>query len=286
MKRVIHVGDVPVGAEKLTVVAGPCSLESLELGLQIGRTVRDICRELGLNYVFKASFDKANRTSIHSYRGPGMEKGLEILAAIREDLKVPVLTDIHEPVQAQSVSRVVDVLQIPAFLCRQTDLIVAAAETGKPLNVKKAQFLAPEKMASVVEKCREAGNDQVILCERGTSFGYNQLVVDMRSLPIMRAMDCPVMFDATHSVQMPGAQGSTTGGDRRFILPLARAAVSTGIDALFLETHPDPEKARSDGPNMVPLDLMGKVLGQVARLDRAVRDDLGPASLDWTEGRA
>lgn len=281
MTKVIKVGGVTIGGGSLAVVAGPCSLESLELALQIGREVRDVCRSLGFDYIFKASFDKANRTSIHSYRGPGMEKGLEILAAVREELGVPVLTDIHEPSQAAPVSEVVDILQIPAFLCRQTDLLVAAARTGKALNVKKAQFLAPEKMASVVEKCREAGNDRVILCERGTTFGYNQLVVDMRSLPIMRGMGCPVMFDATHSVQMPGAQGSTTGGDRRFVLPLARAAVATGIDALFLETHPEPDRAKSDGPNMVPLGLMDKVLGQIAALDRLVREDIGPASLDW-----
>jgi 2-dehydro-3-deoxyphosphooctonate aldolase (KDO 8-P synthase) len=247
--------------------------------------VRDLCHSLGFGYIFKASFDKANRTSIHSYRGPGMEKGLEILGAIRDELGVPVLTDIHEPSQAAPVSEVVDILQIPAFLCRQTDLLVAAARTGRALNVKKAQFLSPEKMASVVEKCREAGNDRVILCERGTTFGYDQLVVDMRSLPIMRGLGCPVMFDATHSVQMPGAQGSTTGGDRRFVLPLARAAVAKGIDALFLETHPEPDKAKSDGPNLVPLSLMGKVLGQISALDRLVRDDLGFASLDWTEDR-
>lgn len=282
MTQIIQVGDVSIGGGNLAVVAGPCSLESLELGLEIGTCVKAICRTLGLGYIFKASFDKANRTSIHSYRGPGLEKGLEILAAIREELGVPILTDIHEPSQANPVSEVVDILQIPAFLCRQTDLLVAAAETGKPLNVKKAQFLAPEKMASVVEKCREAGNDKVILCERGTSFGYNQLVVDMRSLPLMRAMGCPVMFDATHSVQMPGAAGSTTGGDRRFVLPLARAAVATGIDALFLETHPDPDKAMSDGPNMVPLDLMEKVLTQIARLHGLVTEELGPVSLDWT----
>lgn len=282
MTQIIQVGEVSIGGGNLAVVAGPCSLESLELGLEIGGRVREICRKLGLGYIFKASFDKANRTSIHSYRGPGLEKGLEILAAIREELDVPVLTDIHEPSQASPVSEVVDILQIPAFLCRQTDLLVAAAETGKPLNVKKAQFLAPGKMASVVEKCREAGNDKVILCERGTSFGYNQLVVDMRSLPLMRAMGCPVMFDATHSVQMPGAAGSTTGGDRRFVLPLARAAVATGIDALFLETHPDPDKAMSDGPNMVPLDLMEKVLTQIARLHGLVTEELGPVSLDWT----
>lgn len=286
MTQVIKVGEVTIGGGSLAVVAGPCSLESLEIGLQIGRRVRDLCRSLGFGYIFKASFDKANRTSIHSYRGPGMDKGLEILAAIKEELGVPVLTDIHEASQAAPVSEVVDILQIPAFLCRQTDLLVAAARTGKALNVKKAQFLAPEKMASVVEKCREAGNDRVILCERGTTFGYNQLVVDMRALPIMRGMGCPVMFDATHSVQMPGAQGSTTGGDRRFVLPLARAAVAVGIDALFLETHPDPEKAKSDGPNLVPLELMEKVLGQIAVLDRLVRGDLGPASLDWTGERA
>lgn len=223
-----------------------------------------MCDGLGLDYIFKSSFDKANRTSIKSYRGPGLEKGLEWLAKIKSKTGCPVLTDIHEPHQASLVAEVVDIIQIPAFLCRQTDLLVAAAGTGKPVNIKKGQFLAPKDMAQAAGKCEEAGNDKILLCERGTTFGYGQLVVDMRSFPIMRALGYPVMFDATHSVQMPGGQGTQSGGDRRFVLPLARAAAAVGIDALFLETHPEPENAKSDGPNMVPLDDLSSLLKQVA----------------------
>ena len=238
---------------------------------------------MGFGYVFKASFDKANRTSIHSQRGPGLEQGLKWLKEIKETVGVPVLTDIHEPGQADPVSCVADVLQIPAFLCRQTDLLVAAARTGKVINVKKAQFMAPEDMRTVLEKCKEAGNDKVILCERGASFGYHQLVVDFRSLPIMRSFGCPVMFDATHSVQKPGGMGNSSGGDRRFVLPLIRAAVAIGIDALFLEVHPDPARALSDGPNMVPLSKIESVLRQVAILNGVVQKELGFCSLDWAE---
>ena len=250
--REFEVGDFRVGGERLTLIAGPCALESLDLGLEIGEYVKALCEELGLNYIFKASFDKANRTSIFSPRGPGIDTGLKWLAEIRSKLRVPVLTDIHESWQAKSVSEVVDVLQIPAFLCRQTDLLVAAAKTGKAVNVKKAQFLSPWDMKSVLAKLTEAGNNKIMFCERGTTMGYNQLVVDMRSLVIMRSLGVPVVFDATHSVQMPGGKGNSSGGDRRFTLPLARAAVSIGVDALFLEVHPHPKNAMSDGPNMVP----------------------------------
>lgn len=284
MIRPVPIGADLVGDSPLVIVAGPCVLEGEEVALETGRRAKAICSRLGLPYVFKASFDKANRTSIRSFRGPGLEEGLALLEKIKKELGCPVLTDIHEAWQAAPVAEVADVLQIPAFLCRQTDLLVAAARTGRPLNVKKAQFLAPEDMKSVVEKCREAGNDKVILCERGTTFGYRQLVVDFRSLPLMRELGCPVMFDATHSVQTPGGQGSSSGGDRRFVLPLARAAVSLGIDALFLETHPDPDSAKSDGPNMVPLDRLEALLEELVAIDNVVRR-LGPVRLGWAGER-
>ena len=282
MKK-IEIGRFAVGGDALTLIAGPCALESLELGLEVGRKTRDLCARLGINYIFKASYDKANRTSIFSKRGPGMELGLQWLAQIKEELGVPVLTDIHESCQAAPVAEVADVLQIPAFLCRQTDLLVAAAKTGRAINVKKAQFLSAWDMKSVLAKFHEAGNDKVMLCERGTTMGYNQLVVDMRSLVIMRSLGVPVVFDATHSVQMPSGLGNSSGGDRRFTLPLARAAASIGIDALFLEVHPEPEKALSDGPNMVPLSMLEGFLSQIVAIDRMVRSDLGAVQIDWCE---
>ena len=282
MKK-IEIGDFVVGGDRLTLIAGPCALESLELGLEVGRKTQVLCEKLGLNYIFKASYDKANRTSISSPRGPGLEKGLQWLAQIKAELGAPILTDIHEPWQAAPVAEVADVLQIPAFLCRQTDLLVAAAKTGRAVNVKKAQFLSAWDMKPVLGKLTEAGNDRVMLCERGTTMGYNQLVVDMRSLVIMRSLGAPVVFDATHSVQMPGGMGGSSGGDRRFALPLPRAAVGIGVDALFLEVHPQPEKAMSDGPNMVPLDLLEGFLEQVRAIDRLVRNGIGPVSLDWCE---
>jgi 2-dehydro-3-deoxyphosphooctonate aldolase (KDO 8-P synthase) len=284
MDNVIDLEHFSIGTGSLVVIAGPCSLEDLDMSLEIAEKTRDICKGLGFKYIFKASFDKANRTSIDSYRGPGMEKGLEWLSRIRSEISVPVITDIHEPWQAGPVAEVVDILQIPAFLCRQTDLLVAASKTGKPLNIKKAQFLSPYDMTSVVNKCHQSGNRNIMLCERGTSMGYNQLVVDMRSISVMREMGCPVVFDATHSVQMPGGKGSSSGGDRRFVLPLSRAAVAMGIDALFLETHPDPDKALSDGPNMVPLDRMEYFLGQIRKIDDLVKNDLGVCELDWSGG--
>jgi 3-deoxy-8-phosphooctulonate synthase len=281
MTLTIRVGNVEFGSGRLVLVAGPCVLESLDLGMEIAETVRDLCDELGFGYIFKSSFDKANRTSIASYRGPGIELGLEWLEKIRQQAGVPVLTDIHEAAQAPVAAEVVDILQIPAFLCRQTDLLVAAARTGRVLNVKKAQFMAPEDMTAVLSKCLEAGNDRVILCERGTSFGYHQLVVDMRSLAVMRALGAPVMFDATHSVQTPGGKGTTSGGDRRFVLPLARAAVAVGVDSLFLEVHPDPDRAKSDGPNMVPLDALRTFMQQIRTLDDAVKENIGMTDLEW-----
>ena len=269
MIKTFSAGKVTFGGGDLAVVAGPCVLEDRDLALSIAERVSGICERLKMPYVFKASFDKANRTSIHSFRGPGLEKGLQWLADIRNSIGCPVLTDIHLPGQAKTAAEVVDILQIPAFLCRQTDLVVSAAATGKVVNIKKGQFLAPADMGQAVSKCLEAGNDKVILCERGSSFGYGQLVVDMRSLFIMRSLGYPVMFDATHSVQMPGVQGTSSGGDRRFVPVLARAAAAAGIDALFLETHPDPDSAKSDGPNMVALDSLETLLERVLDIHRA-----------------
>lgn len=264
------------------IVAGPCMFETLELGMTVARKMKDECAKRGFGCIFKASFDKANRTSIHSKRGPGIELGLEWLAEVRRDVGVPVLTDIHEPHQAERVAEVADMLQIPAFLCRQTDLLVAASRTGRPINVKKAQFLSPSDMRSVVEKCRESGASSVVLCERGTSFGYHALVVDFRSLTEMRALGCPVMFDATHSVQSPGGMGSASGGDRRHALPLARAAAAIGVDSIFMEVHTDPDRALSDAANTLPLDKIGRVLDEIAAIDRASRE-IGFSDLSWSE---
>lgn len=280
----IRTGSYTIGSEKFTLIAGPCVLEDPHMALEVAESLKRICSELGMNYIFKSSFDKANRTSIKSYRGPGLEQGLKWLEMVRQKTGVPVLTDIHEPWQAKPVSEVVDVLQIPAFLCRQTDLLVAASVTGKPLNIKKAQFLSPYDMAPVLQKCIESGNENIMLCERGTTMGYNQLVVDMRSLVIMRNMGYPVVFDATHSVQMPGGRGECSGGDRRFVSPLARAAVAIGIDALFLETHPDPESARSDGPNMVPLEDMRTFLMEIREIHKLVREKIGVCHLNRSGG--
>jgi 2-dehydro-3-deoxyphosphooctonate aldolase (KDO 8-P synthase) len=255
-------------------------LESPELGLFIAGEMSKACRERGFGYIFKASFDKANRTSIYSDRGPGMEVGLRWLGEIKREAGVPVLTDIHEPSQADSVAAVADMIQIPAFLCRQTDLLAAASGTGRPLNIKKAQFMAPEDMAAVVEKCMESGAEGVVLCERGTSFGYHRLVVDFRSLVLMRGLGVPVMFDATHSVQSPGGLGKTSGGDRRFILPLVRAAVSIGVDSVFMEVHPSPDSAPSDGPNMAPMSSVPYLLDQISAFDGHARE-YGFAGLDW-----
>ena len=252
-----------IGDGSLAVIAGPCSLESPELGLRVAKFMKKLCEERGLLYVFKASFDKANRTSVHAYRGPGLEKGLEQLAEIKSMAGVPIITDIHESSQAAPAGAVADIIQIPAFLCRQTDLLVAAARTGKIINVKKAQFLAPEDMQYVAAKCRESGNDKVIFCERGTFMGYHRLVVDMTGLVKMRELGYPVMFDATHSAQQPGGLGGMSGGDYRQAFPLARAAAGVGIDAVFAETHPNPKEALSDGPNMIPLNMMGAFLDQV-----------------------
>lgn len=254
----------------LLVIAGPCVLENESLTLEIASRLKEIMSQLPVNFVFKASFDKANRTNINSYRGPGIEAGLAMLAKVRSDLSLPVTTDIHEPSHAAPVSKVCDILQVPAFLARQTDLLVAAAKTGKAVNVKKGQFMAPLDMRHVLGKLRESGAEDVLLCERGTFFGYGRLVNDMRGLVEMRNLGTPVVFDATHSVQEPGGQGSTTGGKREFVPVLARAAAAVGIDGLFLETHVDPASSPSDGPNMVPLDELSNVLEQVIAVRAAV----------------
>jgi 2-dehydro-3-deoxyphosphooctonate aldolase (KDO 8-P synthase) len=253
------------------LIAGPCVIESETLVFEIAGRMREITRELGIPYVFKASFDKANRSSKGSFRGPGLEQGLRILAEVRGQLGLPVLTDVHEDTPLAEVAAVVDVLQTPAFLCRQTNFIVGAASQGKPVNIKKGQFLSPWEMRNVVEKARSTGNEQVLVCERGFSFGYNNLVADMRSLAVMRETGCPVVFDATHSVQLPGGQGSASGGQREFVPVLARAAVAAGVAGVFMETHPDPSQALSDGPNAWPLDRMRPLLTVMKEIDAAVK---------------
>jgi len=269
-----------MSAKPLTLIAGPCVIESRDLVMQVAEHVSGLCQELGIRHVFKASFDKANRSSGKSFRGPGSDEGLKILQEVRESFGVPVLTDIHESHQAAAAAQAVDVLQIPAFLCRQTDLLEAAAQavagTDTVVNVKKGQFLAPWDMAQVVNKMAESGLDpasgRLWLTERGSCFGYNTLVVDYRSLPQMQALGCPVIFDATHAVQQPGGQGTTSGGQREFVAPLARAAVAVGVDGLFLEVHPDPTVALSDGPNMVPLHRLKALLSQLVALRNVLAD--------------
>ncbi len=263
-----------VGLDRpLFLIAGPCVIESREMALDTAGQLRDICRKLGLNFIYKSSYDKANRSSGKSFRGLGMEVGLDILAEVRKQIGVPVLTDVHAEHEVEAVAAVVDVLQTPAFLCRQTDFIQACAASGKPVNIKKGQFMAPGDMKQVVLKAREvnAGADSIMVCERGASFGYNNLVSDMRSLAIMRETGCPVVFDATHSVQLPGGQGDRSGGQREFVPVLARAAVAVGISGLFMETHPDPSQAMSDGPNAWPLPQMAALLEQLVELDALVK---------------
>jgi 2-dehydro-3-deoxyphosphooctonate aldolase (KDO 8-P synthase) len=266
--------DFAVGLDQpLFLIAGPCTAESLELCVDVAGQMKEICARLGVPYIFKASYDKANRSSGTSVRGPGLDGGLHILSEVRRQIGVPVLTDVHSEADIAAVASVVDVLQTPAFLCRQTDFIHAVAACGKPVNIKKGQFLAPGDMKNVVAKAREVngGADNLMVCERGASFGYNNLVSDMRSLAIMRETACPVVFDATHSVQLPGGQGTVSGGQREFVPVLARAAVAVGIAGLFMETHPCPEKAWSDGPNSWPLDRMENLLSTLVALDRAVK---------------
>lgn len=256
----------------LFLIAGPCVVESRELQIEVAGRLKEMCGALKLPFIFKSSYDKANRSSGKSFRGPGMEEGLRILAEVRRQLGVPVLTDVHTVDEVKPVAEVVDVLQTPAFLCRQTDFIRAAASAGRPVNIKKGQFLSPHEMKNVVDKAKEAsGADNVMVCERGFAFGYGNLVSDMRSLAIMRETGCPVVFDATHSVQLPGGQGSSSGGQREFIPVLARAAVASGVAGLFMETHPNPEKALSDGPNAWPLAMMRELLETLVELDRTVK---------------
>lgn len=256
----------------LLLIAGPCALESEELARRVAGTMREICARLGLSYVFKASFDKANRTSLSSYRGPGLEEGLSTLSRIRQEFQTPVISDVHETGQVQAAAEVLDIIQIPAFLCRQTDLLTAAAHTGKPINLKKGQFVSPWDMEHGVGKIRAAGGSKIMLVERGASFGYNNLVVDMRGLSVMRSFGCPVIFDATHSVQLPGGAGGSSGGQRQFIAPLSRAAVAAGIDGLFMEVHPDPDKALCDGPNSIALDQIEGLLTQLVRIRQVCQE--------------
>jgi 2-dehydro-3-deoxyphosphooctonate aldolase (KDO 8-P synthase) len=256
----------------LFLIAGPCVVESEQLQIDVAGRLKEICVRLKVPFIFKSSYDKANRSSAKSYRGLGMKEGLRLLAEVKRQIGVPVLTDVHEADEIAEVAAVVDVLQTPAFLCRQTDFIRAVASAGKPVNIKKGQFLAPEDMANVVAKAREAsGTDNILVCERGASFGYHNLVSDMRALAIMRATGCPVVFDATHSVQLPGAQGTSSGGEREFVPVLSRAAVAAGVAGVFMETHPDPAKALSDGPNAWPLDRMQALLETLVELDTTVK---------------
>jgi 2-dehydro-3-deoxyphosphooctonate aldolase (KDO 8-P synthase) len=259
-------------SRRLTLIAGPCAIESEKLCFKVAAALTKTCAQLGINYVFKASFDKANRTSGKSFRGPGLEEGLKVLAKVRVEFGVPVLTDIHNEAQATVAGEVVDILQIPAFLCRQTDMIEAAVLTGQIVNIKKGQFLSPSEMSRVVEKARSQGGNKILLTERGTTFGYNNLVTDMRSIPIMQRTGCPVIFDATHSVQLPGGGGDKSSGQREFAPVLARAALAAGANGVFIETHPNPDKAFSDGPNMIPLADMPTVLKGLVRVFQAVSE--------------
>jgi 2-dehydro-3-deoxyphosphooctonate aldolase (KDO 8-P synthase) len=267
MANLVDIGTFAVGqGQRPFLIAGPCVIESEQLAMETAGRIAEITKALGIPYVFKSSFDKANRTSIASFRGPGLEQGLEVLGKVKRQIGVPVLTDVHTETQATQAGRVVDVLQIPAFLCRQTDLLIAAAKTGKVVNVKKGQFLSPLEMGNAVKKVEECGNRRIVLTERGSSFGYNNLVVDMRAFPVLRSFGYPVVFDATHSVQLPGDGGTQSGGQREFVEPLACAAAGAGVDGFFMEVHPDPDHALSDGPNMVPLHQLKSLLERVLRI--------------------
>jgi len=266
--RIVTIGDIAIGgAHPIALITGPCQLESLDHARMMAERIAEACAPTGTQFIFKASYDKANRSSIGTERGLGMERGLEILGRIRDEFGVPVLTDVHEPDHCRVAAQVVDVLQIPAFLCRQTDLLLAAGETGLAINVKKGQFLAPWDMANVAAKVASTGNTRIMLCERGTSFGYNTLITDFRGLPIMAATGWPVVFDATHSVQQPGGLGGSSGGQREFAPVLARAACAVGVSALFIETHEDPDNAPSDGPNMIPVDQMAALIANLRAFD-------------------
>jgi 2-dehydro-3-deoxyphosphooctonate aldolase (KDO 8-P synthase) len=268
----MNLCGIDAGNDKpIFLIAGTCVVESEGMSIETAGTLKEICTGLGIGFIYKSSFDKANRSSGESFRGPGMEEGLRILGEVKRQLGVPVLTDVHEDTAMDEVAEVVDVLQTPAFLCRQTNFILRAAGAGKPLNIKKGQFLSPWEMQNVVDKARSTGNRDILVCERGFSFGYNNLVSDMRSLPVLRQTGCPVVFDATHSVQLPGGRGSASGGQRQFIPVLARAATAVGVAGVFMETHPDPDKALSDGPNAWPLGRMETLLARLVEIDRTVK---------------
>ena len=272
LTRSIEVGSHYIGGQNpLVLIAGPCVIESEKIAMEIAEKLKRITGELHVPFIFKASYDKANRTSINSFRGPGLSDGLKILQKIKTELDLPILSDVHKEEEIDPAAEVLDILQIPAFLCRQTDLLVKAAKTGKPINVKKGQFLAPWDMKNIVVKLEESGNSNILLTERGTTFGYNNLVVDMRSLVLMREYSCPVIFDATHSLQQPGGQGTTSGGQSEMVPDLARGAVAVGCDALFMEIHTDPSKALSDGPNMLQIDMLPELLEQLVTLDQIVK---------------
>ncbi|HUW23776.1 MAG TPA: 3-deoxy-8-phosphooctulonate synthase [bacterium] len=272
MVKIVKIGHIEIGGNRpLVLIAGPCVIESED---QVRKTIeglKEITGEINIPFIFKSSYDKANRTSIKSYRGPGLDKGLEILEKVKREFDIPLLVDVHQIEEVKLVSKVADILQVPAFLCRQTDLIISIARTGKPINVKKGQFLAPWDMQNVIEKIESTGNKNILLTERGSCFGYNNLVVDMKSLPIIRSFGYPVVFDATHSVQKPGGKGTTTAGEREYVPFLAQAAVATGIDGLFLEVHPQPEKALSDGPNMIRLSRVKELLEKLIKIDKVVK---------------
>jgi len=270
--REVKVGEIPIGnGNPLVVIAGPCAIENEGVMFKIAGKLKAVCADLGLGYIFKSSYDKANRTSINSFRGPGIDRGLRMLGDVREEFSIPVISDVHLPEEVKPAAKVLDALQIPAFLCRQTDLVVDASKTGKPVNVKKGQFLAPWDMGHVIDKFVSTGNQNLLITERGTSFGYNNLVVDFRGFPVMKSFGYPVLFDVTHSLQLPGAHGNSSGGQVEFAAPLARAAVAAGVDGLYLEVHPEPSKALSDGSCMIPLDQVEALLRQVKRICEATR---------------
>jgi 2-dehydro-3-deoxyphosphooctonate aldolase (KDO 8-P synthase) len=284
--RTFKVGGVEFGGGGLAIIAGPCVVESLEHAQKMAGAICEVAERVGLGLIYKSSFDKANRSSIESFRGGGMEFGLGVLQGIKDEFGLPVITDIHEPHQAAEVAEVADIIQIPAFLCRQTDLLVAAAETGRAVNVKKGQFLSPWDAGNIVEKIRSAGNEKILLTERGASFGYNNLVVDFRSFPVMRGFGVPVVFDATHSLQLPGGLGKSTGGQSRYIENFARAAVACGVDAVFLEVHDDPANAPSDGPNQLPLERLEPLLRKLKRIHELVGEEgIGPERFTAGPGR-
>ena len=272
MGNIIKLNNFEIGGNKLTILAGPCAAESEAILDETAAALKEVTTKLGINLIFKSSFDKANRSSINSYRGPGIEKGLQMLADIKAKYKVPIVTDIHTPDQAEVVAEVADVIQIPAFLCRQTDMLVAAAKTNKIINIKKGQFLAPEQMGQLIKKVEDSGNKQILVTDRGYSFGYGNLVVDFRAIPIMKTFGYPVVFDATHSVQLPGANGISSGGDRRFVPVLARSAMAAGADVLFFEVHPNPDKALCDGPNMLSIAMIEDVFKKCKEIFEIVRN--------------